>query len=224
MAKVHKAHKSNKKYGFQRNKKATLGWIIGVVAVIAAIIIGVSVYNSTLTGSVAVTAPADASLNNIADNWQTLATHTDKVTNEYAMYYAEGVDENGATVLTYTTDLVDVAQIYIKPATMLDAVETRGDYSRASIFDVDLGQLFAGEVDLGTTVMTLQAGNENALVFVACYDAETKDDALLHAVIAELEALIAEGPVMTEEAPVEEAPVEEAPVEEAPVEDAPAAE
>lgn len=224
MAKVHKAHKSNKKYGFQRNKKAALGWIIGIVAVIAVIIIGVSVYNSTLTGTVAVTAPAEASLNNIADNWQTLATHTDKITNEYALYYAEGVDENGATVLTYTTDLVDVAQIYIKPATMLDAVETRGDYSRASIFDVDLGQLFAGEVDLGTTVMTLQAGNDNALVFVASYDAETKDDALLHAVIAELEAIIAEGPVVTEEAPVEDAPAADTPVEDAPAEDAPAAE
>lgn len=224
MAKVHKAHKSNKKYGFQRNKKAALSWIIGIVAVIAVIVIGVTVYNSTLTGTVAVTAPAEASLNNIADNWQTLATHTDKITNEYALYYAKGVDENGATVLTYTTDLVDVAQIYIKPATMLDAVETRGDYSRASIFDVDLGQLFAGEVDLGTTVMTLQAGNDNALVFVASYDAETKDDALLHAVIAELEAIIAEGPVVTEEAPVEDAPAADTPVEDAPAEDAPAAE
>ena len=209
MAKVHKAHKSSKKYGFQRNKKKTLGWIIGVVAVIAAIIIGVAIYNGTLSGSVKVTAPAEASLNNIGENWQTLASHTDKVTNEYAIYYAEGADENGATVLTYTTDLVDVAQIYIKPAALLDAVETRGDYSRASIFDVDLGQLFAGEVDLGATVMTLQAGNDSALVFVAQYDAETMDDSALHAVIAELEAIIAQGPVVTEEAPAEETPAEE---------------
>ena len=102
-------------------------------------------------------------------------------------------------MLTYYSDLVDVAQIYIKPATMLDAVETRGDYSRPSIFNVDLGQLFAGEVDMDQTVMTLQAGNDNALVFVASYDAAELDDSLLHAVIAELEGIIAEGPVVTEE-------------------------
>lgn len=212
MAKVHKAHKSSKKYGFQRNKKTTVAWIVGIVAVIAAIVIGVVAYNNSRTGSIPVTAPAEASLNNIADNWQVLASHTDKVVNEYAYYYAEGVDENGATVLTYTTDLIDVAQIYIKPTTMLETVETRGDYSRASIFTVDLGQLFAGEVDMDTTVMTLQAGNDNVLVFVASYDAETLDDSLLHAVIAELEAIIAEGPVVTEET-VEETETAEETVE-----------
>ena len=37
-----------KKYSFQRNKKKTLGWVIGVVAVIAAIVIGVVVYNNSL--------------------------------------------------------------------------------------------------------------------------------------------------------------------------------
>ena len=91
MAKVHKAHKGSKKYGFQRNQKKTLAWVIAIVAVIAAVIIGVVVYNNSRSGSIDVTAPADASLNNIADNWQVLASHTDKVTNEYALHYTEGV-------------------------------------------------------------------------------------------------------------------------------------
>jgi len=45
------AHKT-KKYSFQRNKKKTLAWVIGIVAVIAAIVIGVLVYNSTLSGDI----------------------------------------------------------------------------------------------------------------------------------------------------------------------------
>ena len=203
MAKVHKARKSSTKYSFQRNKKATIAWIVGIIAVIAVIATGVVAYNNSRTGSIPVTAPSEASLNNIADNWQVLASHTDKVTNEYDLFYADGVDANGATVLTYTSELVDIAQIYIKPATLLDVVETRGDYSRPNILTVDLGKYFDGEIDMDSTVMTLQAGNDNALVFVAVYEAETLDDSLLHAVIAELEAIIAEGPVVVEEAPAE---------------------
>ena len=127
------AHKT-KKYSFQRNKKKTLAWVIGIVAVIAAIVIGVLVYNSTLSGDIEVPAPDAAKMNNIADNWQTLATHTDKVTNEYAMYYAEGVDENGATVLTYTTDLVDVAQSQVGYQQVLHLTVHPGEHHRAAGF------------------------------------------------------------------------------------------
>ena len=61
--------------------------------------------------------------------------------------------------------------------------------------------------------VAIQAGNENALVYLVDYDAEKLDASALDAVIAELEAIIAAGPVVTEEAPAEET-AEEAPAAE----------
>ena len=92
--------RKTKKYSFQRNKKKTLAWVIGIVAVIAAIVIGVLVYNSTLTGDIEVPAPDAAKLNNIAENWKVLESNTDKFMNYYAGS-EDGTDGNGATMLAY---------------------------------------------------------------------------------------------------------------------------
>lgn len=214
MAKVHKAHKSGK-YSFQRNNKKVLGWVIGVAAVIVAIIIGVSVYGSSRTGDVAVTAPSEASLKNIAENWQVLASHTDKVVNQYAPYYEAGVDENGATILSYVgTELADNVQIYIKPLTFFETVENTGAFIKPNIFTADLAQVFSGEINMDDTLVGLQTGNEDVMLMVELYNPEEMNDAVLHAVIAELEALIAAGPAAAEAAPAEEAPAEAAPAEE----------
>ena len=205
--------RKTKKYSFQRNKKKTLAWVIGIVAVIAAIVIGVLVYNSTLTGDIEVPAPDAAKLNNIAENWKVLESNTDKFMNYYAGS-EDGTDGNGATMLAYLgSEVAEEIYVYIKPAQLGIAPENVGQYARPSIFTVDLGQLFSGEISLSTTTVAIQAGNENALVYLVDYDAEKLDASALDAVIAELEAIIAAGPVVTEEAPAEEA-AEEAPAAE----------
>ena len=195
--------RKTKKYSFQRNKKKTLAWVIGIVAVIAAIVIGVVVYNNSLTGEIEVPAPDAAKLNNIAENWKVLESNTDKFLNYYAGS-ENGTDSNGATMLAYLgSEVADEVYVYIKPAQLGVTPENVGQYARPSIFTVDLGKLFAGEVSLNTTTVAIQAGNENALVYVVDYDAQTVDASALDAVIAELEAIIAAGPVVTE-TPAEE--------------------
>lgn len=199
MAKVHKAHKSNKKYGFQRNQKKTLGWIIAIVAVIAAIVIGIVVYNNSLTGDITVNAPADASLNNIAENWKVLESHTDKFLNYYATA-EDGTDGNGGAMLAYTgSEHADVVYVYVKPGNYFETIENIGAFARPSIFQVNLSQLFAGEIDIKDTTVALQAGNENCLIYLEDYNAKSVDDSAMTAVIAELEAIIAAGPVVAEE-------------------------
>lgn len=205
--------RKTKKYSFQRNKKKTLAWVIGVIAVIAAIVIGVLVYNSTLSGDIEVTVPDAAKLNNIADNWKVLESNTDKFMNYYSGS-EDGTDGNGATMLAYIgSEAADEVYVYIKPAQLGIEPETVGQYARPSIFTVDLGQLFAGEIDMSSTTVAIQAGNENALIYLVDYDAQAQDASALDAVIAELEAIIAAGPVVTEEATAEEA-TEEAPAAE----------
>lgn len=196
--------RKTKKYSFQRNKKKTLAWVIGVIAVIAAIVIGVLVYNSTLSGDIEVTVPDAAKLNNIAENWKVLESNTDKFMNYYSGS-EDGTDGNGATMLAYIgSEAADEVYVYIKPAQLGIEPETVGQYARPSIFTVDLGQLFAGEIDMSSTTVAIQAGNENALIYLVDYDAQAQDASALDAVIAELEAIIAAGPVVTEEAPAEE--------------------
>lgn len=209
------ARKSTKKYSFQRNKKKTLAWIIGVVAVIAVIVIGVVVYNNSTTGDIKVTSPAAESLNNIAENWQVLETNTDKFLNYYAGS-EDGTDGNGGTMLAYFgSEYADMVYIYVKTANYFETVEDMGLYARPNIFTVDLGQLFSGEIDLKDTTVALQAGNENCMIYLEDYSAENLDDSALHGVIAELEALIAAGPVVTEEPVEESAETVEETVEEA---------
>ncbi len=221
MANVHKAHKSNKKYGFQRSNK-TRNWLIAIAAVIVVVVIGVVVYNNSLTGTIKVTAPAEASLNNIADNWSVLATHTDKIY-AYPATNEDGTESTESATLIYTgSQSADAVYVYIRPE-VDEPVANEGIWGRPSIFTIDLGQLAAGEASLSDTTVVLQAGNENCVIYLEDYQAAAKDDSALTAVIAELEAIIAEGPVVTEtvEETVEEVPAE-TPAEE--TTEAPAAE
>lgn len=194
-----------KKYSFQRNKKKTLTWIIAIVAVIAVIAVGIVIYNGTTSGKVEVAPLSDASLNNIAENAAVLKSHTDKFLDYYEAY-GMAASETGATMLMYLgSEAADVAYIYIKPVEQGMEVTNDGMFARPNIFTTDLGQLFSGEISLNATTVALQAGNENCLIYVEDYNAEKVDDSALTAVVAELEAIIAEGPMVTEEAPAEEA-------------------
>ena len=195
-----------KKYKFQRNKKKMAAWLIAIAAVIVIAIAGIAFYNSTLSGDVKVNPIADASLNNIAENAAVLKTHTDKIADYYELYYGMEVAEGDPTMLVYLgSEAADVAYIYIKPVDQGMVIENTGIFACPNLFESDLGQLISGEITLGTTNVALQAANENCLVYVECYDVDKIDDSALAAVVAELEALIAQGPVVTEEAPAEEA-------------------
>ena len=194
-----------KKYKFQRNKKKMLTWLIAIAAVIVVVAVGVVIYNGTTSGDIKVAPLSDASLNNIADNAAILKTHTDKVMDYYEAY-GMAASETGATMLMYLgSEAADVAYIYIKPVEQGMEVTNEGMFARPNIFTTDLGQLFSGELSLSDTTVALQAGNENCLIYVEDYNAEKVDDSALAAVVAELEAIIAEGPMVTEEAPAEEA-------------------
>ncbi len=210
MAQVHKAHKSSKKYSFQRNQKKTLGWVIAIVAVIAVIVIGIVVYNNSTTGKIEVKAPADASLNNIAENWKVLESNTDKFINFYASS-EDGTNGNGGTMLAYSgSEAADLVYIYIKPAEFLETVTNEGSYARPNIFSTDLGQLFSGEISLKDTTVILSAGNDNCLISLRDDKAEAIDDSAMSKVIAELETIIAAGPVVPEEPAEPTEPAEEA--------------
>ena len=73
-----------------------------------------------------------------------------------------------------------------------------------SIFTVDLSALTSGQIDMNDYQLNIQTGNENVILHVEKYPCETKDDAFVADILAEIEAVIAEGPVVVEEAPAEE--------------------
>ena len=198
-----------KKYKFQRNKKKTLTWLIAIAAVIVIAAVGIVIYNGTTSGDIEVTPIADASLNNIAENAGILKTHTDKIMDYYELYYGMEVAEGDPTMLIYMgSEAADMVYIYVKPVEQGMTVETAGMFARPNLFSTDLGQLFSGEISLSDTTVALQSANENCLIYVEDYKAEKIDDSALATIVAELEAIIAEGPVVTEEAPAEEAPAE----------------
>ena len=195
------AHKSSKKYGFQRNRKKTMNWLIAIAAVIVVLVIGVVVYNNSTTGTIKVAAPADTSLNNIALNWRVLESHTDSFLNYYASS-EDGTNGNGGTMLAYFgSENADMVYIYIKPTDFVEKIANEGMYARPNIFSTDLGKLFSGEISLKDATVALQAGNENCLIYLEDSKAQTLDDSAMGKVIAELEAIIAAGPVVTEEVP-----------------------
>ena len=197
--------KKTKKYRFQRNKKKTLAWVIGVVAVIAAIVIGVVVYNSTRTGEFDVTVPASEQLNNIAANLDVLTSHTDK-------FYAVPQEDGSTTLQFFGSEHADTVMLYVN-----HGIENYTDYLYAnymlpSIFTVDLSALTSGQIDMNDYQLNIQTGNENVIIHVEKYPCETKDAAFVADILAEIEAIIAQGPVVVEEAPVEET-TEEVPAE-----------
>ena len=133
--------KKTKKYRFQRNKKKTLAWVIGVVAVIAAIVIGVVVYNSTRTGEFTASVPSGEQLNNIAANLDVLTSHTDK-------FYAAPQEDGSTTLQFFGSEHADTVMLYVN-----HGIENYTDYLYAnymlpSIFTVDLSALTSGQIDM----------------------------------------------------------------------------
>ncbi len=211
MAKVHKARKSTAKYSFQK-KKISPKVLLIILAVIVIAAIGLKVaYDKHLSGEFEVAAPTAEQMANIADNWEILNTHTDKIANYYTMMglSADGTDGNGNVLLLYTghEDIEEIS-IQILGAQEVTDVNATGAFARTSLADFINGVAPWNQA-------TKQIVAENGKCAVVIYDEATEalDGAILADVIAELEAIIAEGPVVTEEAPVEEVPVEEAPAE-----------
>ncbi len=210
MAKVHKAHKSSKKYAFQK-KHISVKTLLIVLAVIVVAGIGLKVaYDNYVYGEFDVAAPSNEQLNNIADNWAILDTHTDKFMNYYTMLgmSADGTDGAGNVVLLYTgrEDLEEVSIQVIDVNNNDEATEATaaGAFARTSLTD-----FINGVAPWGQTTKQVIAQNGNVIISVLDQDTDALDGAILADVIAEIEAVIAEGPVVVEE-PVEEAPVEEA--------------
>lgn len=206
MAKVHKAHKSTQKYGFQKKKVNVKLWLIIAVAVIAAILcLKFFWYDGYIGGQLEVPAPTAEQLNNIADNWAILNTHTDKFMNYYSLmgYSTDGTDGNGNVALIYMgNDDLDEVSIQVIDVNNNDAetpVTADGAYGRATLTDV-----INGVAPWGQTAKQFVAQNGNCAISIYDADAAEIDASILAEVIAEIEAIIAEGPVVTE-TPAEEA-------------------
>lgn len=205
MAKVHKAHKSSNKYGFQK-KKVNVKALLIVLAVVVVAAIGLKIaYDNYVSGDIAVTAPTNEQMNNIAANWETLNSHTDKFMNYYSMlgYSEDGTDGAGNVLLLYTGN-EKYEEVTIQMRTALDeaadpTVAAAGAFVRTSLTD-----FINGVAPWGQTTTQVQAANGNCVISVLDADAEEISDACLAEVIAEIEAVIAEGPVAVEEAPAEE--------------------
>lgn len=206
MAKVHKARKSTAKYNFQK-KKINPKLLLVIIAVLVIAAIGLKVaYDNRLKGEFEVPAPTAVQMANIADNWEILNTHTDKILNYYTLMglSADGTDGNGNALLIYTghEDIEEIS-IQILGAQEVTEVTTAGEFVRTSLTDFINGVAPWNQA-------TKQVVAQNGKCAIVIYDEATEalDGAILAEVVAELEAIIAEGPVVTEEAPVEEAPAE----------------
>lgn len=222
MAKVHKAHKHGEKYGFQK-KKVNVKALLIILAVVIVAAIGLKIaYDNYVGGEFEVTAPANDRLNNIAENWEILNTHTDKFMNYYSAlgYSTDGTDGNGHVVLLYYgNDTVD--QVYLQLATTMqedDEVETAAAFARTTLAD-----FINGAAPWGKTQMKIDVANANCAISIYDADADVISDDILETILAEIEAIIAEGPVVTEEETAEEETAEEETAEEeAAVEETPA--
>ena len=201
MAKVHKAHKSSKKYGFQK-KKVNVKTLLIALAVVIVAAIGLKIaYDNYTYGEFDVTAPTHEQLNHIAENWEILNSYTDEFMNYYSLlgYSTDGTDGYGNVyLLYYGNENVDEVSIQMSTtiADTADAeVVTAGAFARTSLTD-----FINGVAPWGQTAMQVQASNANCTISVYDADTDKVDDAILAEVLAELEAIIAEGPVVTEEA------------------------
>lgn len=208
MAKVHKAHKSTKKYSFQK-KQINVKTLLIVLAVIVVAAIGLKIaYDNYVYGEFEVTAPTNEQLDNIADNWAILNTHTDKFMNYYQAlgYSTDGTDGAGNVVLLYYgNENVDEVSIQINTnAAEPTEVQAAGAFARTTLTD-----FINGVAPWGQQQMQVLAANAKCAVSILDSDAETLDDAILADILAEIEAVIAEGPVVNE-APAEEAAEEAA--------------
>ena len=213
MAKVHKAHKSTKKYGFQK-KKISVKTLLIVLAVVVVAAIGLKIaYDKHLYGEFEVAAPTSEQLSNIADNWEVLNTY-DEFYNYYDEYYAmlgyenDGTDGYGNIVLIYTGH-EDIEEISIQIATegVAGDVTTYGGFARTTLTD-----FINGVAPWNQTAKQVSANNGKCAVVVYDEATENLDDDILAEVIAEIEAFIAQGPAVVEETPAEET-TEEVPAE-----------
>ena len=214
MAKVHKAHKSSKKYSFQKKKVSTKTLLI-VLAVVIVAAIGLKVaYDNYVYGEFEVTAPSAEQLNNIADNWEILDSHTDKFMNYYTLlgYSTDGTDGSGNVMLVYTgNETVDEVSIQVIDIENNDAeteVTAAGAFARTS-----LTNFINGVAPWGQTATQVVAQNGNLAISVYDEDAEVISDEILAEILAELEAVIAEGPVVAEETAETTETTEETPAE-----------
>ncbi len=204
MAKVHKAHKSSTKYGFQK-KKVSVKTLLIVLAVVIVAAIGLKIaYDNYQTGTFEVTAPSNEQMNNIAANWETLNSHTDKFMNYYSLlgYTEDGTDGAGNVLLLYTGN-EKYEEVTIQMRAELDeaadpTVAAAGAFARTTLTD-----FINGVAPWGQTTTQVQAANGNCVISVLDANAEKIDGSALAEVIAEIEAIIAEGPVVAEEAPAE---------------------
>lgn len=209
MAKVHKAHKSSKKYGFQKKKLSAKALLI-LLAVVVVAAIGLKIaYDNYLTGEFEVEAPAAEQLNNIAANWELLNGNTEKFENYFTMMgmSADGTDGNGNMLLLYTgNENVDEVALQIKttPDPAATEVTTSGSFMRTTLTD-----FINGVAPWGKPAIQMAAATDNCLINIIDRDAEVIDDALLAQIIGEIEAIIAAGPVAAEE-PAEAAETTEA--------------
>lgn len=206
MAKVHKARKSSKKYSFQRkkiNKKALL--IVLAVVIVAAIGLKIA-YDNYVFGEIAVTAPTNEQLNNIAANWRKLEADTENFMNPYAAttdetataedgtdteaVVSDGTDGNGGAYLYYVgNENIDSAYIYVNAGeldTETTDVETYGTYSRAT-----LSGLINGTTHWGHADVQLQIANANCYIVVQDSDPETIDESAMTELLAAVEAALA---------------------------------
>jgi len=197
MAKVHKAHKSTKKYGFQK-KQINVKTLLIILAVIVVAAIGLKIaYDNYVYGEFEVAAPANEQLDNIADNWAILNTHTDKFMNYYEAlgYSTDGTDGAGNVLLLYYgNENVDEVSIQINTADAEPTeVQAAGAFARTTLTDFINGVAPWGQKQL-------QVLTSNAKCAISIYDsnAEVLDGAILTEILAEIEAVIAEGPVVNE--------------------------
>ena len=181
----------------KRGIKAMLRTLV-VILCIAAVAVGLKIaYDKHLYGEFEVAAPTAGQMANIAENWEILESHTDKFYNYYDRYYSmfgyenDGTDGNGNVVLIYTGH-EDIEEIFVQIATAAEVTDVTayGHFARTTLRDFIKGVAPWNEVDK-------QVVATNGKCDVVIYDVATEalDGAILAEVIAELEAIIAEGPV-----------------------------
>ncbi len=166
MAKVHKAHKSTKKYSFQKKHIPLKTWLI-LLAVVVVAGIGLKLwYDSYIYGEFDVAAPSAEKMNTIAQNWENLNADTEHFMNIYDLYgYATDGVYNGYVSLSYYPADVD----YYAEITILSEgwdledtqVDSLGYFNRTTLTDAINGVAKWGEKEI-----TVAAGNTNITVYV----------------------------------------------------------
>lgn len=207
MAKVHKAHKSTKKYSFQK-KKVNVKVLLIVLAVVVVAAIGLKIaYDNYVYGEFEFAAPANEQLNKIAQNWELLNADTENFYNYYDSYYAlmgydtstlDGTDgSNGVHLYYIGNENIDEVYLYINAGEQATetTVSAAGAYGRTALTD-----FINGVAPWGQTAIQLQASNSNCAISVYDADVDAIDDALLTQVLSEIEAIIDAGPKPVEEA------------------------